>query len=418
MLNPKIFHEYDIRGVYGETLTDEDALLLGKALGTSLVHDNCKYAVVGADNRPSSPALKDAFIKGLLESGISSMDIGTVTTPMVLFCASEFGADAGVVVTASHNSPNYNGIKISKKGKPLTKTEYLELKTLAQKDEFTNGETQFEKYDIWPKYKESFTENFKFKKHFNIALDTGEGATSSYAKQLFESLGCNISETPDLTFTFDTDGDRLGVLGKDGQQIPSDIIAAILFNGASSVVFNVSILQKVAQYLKNNGTKIILSATGYPHMMQEMEKEDALFGAEVSGHFFFKDKHAGFNDAFYAACRLLEILDKSDKTLEELCALIPVWQFTKEVHAKLPGGLDKNIFLRDLPQEFAGSQLITIDGVKFVYQDGAWGIIRLSNTEPLASVRAEAPSEERLEEIKAKIKGVLTKYGVELEWKG
>ena len=250
VLNPQIFHEYDIRGIYGDTLTDEDALLLGKALGTSLSRDNSKYAVVGADNRPSSPALKDAFIKGLIESGISTMDLGTVTTPMVLFCANEFGAGAGVVITASHNSENYNGIKISVKGKPLAKSEYLELKTVAEKGEFTKGETQFEKYDIWPKYKESFTNNFQFQKKFNLKLDPGTGVCSLYAEELFSALGCNLSETPDFTFTFDTDGDRLGVLNSKGQQIPSDILAALFINHIKSDT-NIRDSENVCQVILN-----------------------------------------------------------------------------------------------------------------------------------------------------------------------
>ncbi|MDO8452587.1 MAG: hypothetical protein Q7S79_02440 [bacterium] len=416
MLNPQIFHEYDIRGIYADTLTDEDALLLGKALGTTMVHDNLRYAIVGADNRPSSPALKDAFIKGLTQSGISTMDLGTVTTPMVLFCANEFGADAGIVITASHNSSDYNGIKISRKGKPLSRADYLQLKVVAESADFTKGETQFEKYDIWPKYKESLVNNFKFSKKFNIKLDPGTGVCSLFASELFQSLGCNLSETPDFTLTFDTDGDRLGVLGKDGKQIPSDLIAAILFKGAPKVVLNVSILHSAAQYLKNNGTEISLSATGYPHMMDAMEKEEAEFGAEVSGHFFFKDKHQGYNDAFYAACRLLEVLDKSEKTLEELCAEIPTWNFTPEVHAPLPENFDKNTFLSGLVEEFSDTKQNTLDGVRFTYYDGAWGIIRLSNTEPLASARAEAKTPQRLEEIKIQIQSVLAKYQVQLQW--
>lgn len=423
MLNPLIFHEYDVRGIYAKTLTDDDALLFGKALGTYLSKQSLSYSIVGADNRPSSPNLKEALVKGLVSTGIKVTDLGTVTTPMTLFALDSLKAKAAVVITASHNSVEYNGFKITILGRPLKHENYLLVKDIADKGEFSTGVGKEEKTDIWPKYKESITRLIKLNKQINLSLDTGGGTCTPFAKELFTALGANVVEKgADLTLIFDTDGDRLGVLNNKGEQIPSDLIAGAFVKSITekyencAFVFNVSVLKSLIEYATKRGGEVSLSETGYPHMMENMDKTKAIFGAEVSGHFFFRDRHLGYNDAFYTGARLLEILAASGKSVEDLAKSVPTGLYTKEVHAKLPEGARRDEFEKALAGEFANTHLLTLDGVRFTYPDSAWGIVRLSNTEDLVAARAGAANKARLEEIKNLIKTVLAKYQVQLVW--
>lgn len=422
MLNPAIFRKYDIRGIYGEQFTDADALILGKALGTYFRKKDLRFISVGADNRPSSPVIKENFINGLITTGMHVTDLGEVTTPMVLYSISSLMLNGGVIITASHNPVTHNGFKINYSNMPFTAYDYQQLKEIADSGSFADDTGNVVQEEIWPKYKQSITGVFKLNNSIKIGVDTNGGTCTKFADELYKELGVEISDNPDFYLSFDNDGDRLVVLNSNKEKITNDLIASVFVKnltekfGGCPVVFNVTVLRSVIAYSCKLDAAVSLSPTGYPFMLKTMDSTNALFGAEVSGHYFFRDRHLGYNDAFYAGARLLEIIDSKGNNLSKLIDETPMEYSTEEVRAKLPSGLDINMFYKDLCQQFNGAHILTLDGVRFTYPDLAWGIIRLSNTEDLVSVRSGAENMDRLAEMKKTIENSLYKHDIELDW--
>ncbi|RJR24232.1 phosphomannomutase/phosphoglucomutase [Candidatus Microgenomates bacterium] len=452
-----IFRTYDIRGIYGEDLTDEIAKIIGKASGQFFLQNNQKKVVVGMDNRISGPAVFESFCSGLLESGCDVLDAGLSQSPIVYYSWYGFDANASVMVTASHNPAKYNGFKMALNKKPLTGDDYQKIYELCNLGRFPKEPGTREKIDLWTKYKEEIKKNIKLQKKLKVVVDCANGASAAFAPELLTELGCEVipiyceldgrfpnhdpypqkveyytelikavkEKGADAGLSFDGDGDRLGVYDEKGNFVENDRLAMIfsedicLKNPNPKIVMNISTSLSVIEHIENCGGTFILWKTGYPNITEKMREENAIFGGEISGHFFFRDRYFGYDDALYAAFRTLEIISNSSEPLSLLIEKLPRYFETREIRVQVPEGKDKfaisNAAAEEIKNEFPEAKFYDFDGIRFDLGDG-WGLIRPSNTEPVIGTRAEAKSMEKLEEIKDLIKNKLKKHEVNLSW--
>lgn len=457
---PQIFKAYDIRGVYGKEITEETAEIIGKALGTYFFQNKVHKIAVGHDNRVSSPSLTQALIKGIAATETHLVNMGTVATPMIYFSWHHLGLNGSVMVTASHNPPEYNGFKIGLNKNPIYASDYEEIKRLALHlggVKLKSG--RVEKHDIWPDYKRKILENIKLLRFLKVVVDTGNGTTSLFVPELLKDLGCEVIELftesdgrfpnhlpypskteyykeliqkiketgADAGLAFDGDGDRLGVYDEQGQFIENDFLAAIFSrhilskNPGVSVVLNVSASMDVLEDIEAHGGRAIFAKTGYPFITQKMEEEGALFGAEISGHFFFKDRYFGYDDALYAASRFLEVLANNKMPASQLISDIPSYIGTPELRVSVPEDVDRFKVVQEIKEGFKktpGVEILDIDGIRFTLPDKSWGLIRASNTEFAIAIRAEAKTKSRLKEVQDLIEEKLAKQNVTLNSNG
>lgn len=449
---------YDIRGVFGQDLDSKTSQTLGKASGIFFTDKGVKEVFVGRDNRLSSPELAENFINGLLAVGEDVVDLGIITTPMTYFSWHQLGAMATVMVSASHNPPEYNGFKITLNKFPLLGESYQKIREIAERENFSESKPgSLTVFDLWPDYLERIAGNMKIGKRLKIVVDAGNGVTGRFIKPLFETLGCEViglflesdsaypnhlpypqrpelygemtetikKEGADLGFAFDGDGDRVGVYDENGKFIQNDLLA-ILFAGqiikerpGAKIVMNISTSLQVIDEVRKFGGELVIWKTGYPFIVEKMREEKAVFGGEISGHFFFADRYYGFDDAFYAAARLLEIVSSSDKKISKLFPVNGQYFLTPEFRVAIPEKLDKFELIRtisiELKKEHPEAKIMDFDGLRFDYEDG-WGLIRPSNTQSMLTGRAEARTPEKLSEIKELIEEKLRKYKIELNW--
>lgn len=448
---------YDIRGIYGDDLTDEIALLIGKGLGTYLLENSVSRIAVGRDNRTSGEMVAQNFIDGLLSTGVDVTYFNYVLNPLIYFSWYTLDFNAGAIVTASHNSPNYNGFKLSLNKKPMLNDDYQAILKICQNGNFKTGQSKLENGEIWTKYKENILNTISLKKKLKVAVDCGNGTAGLFAPEILKDLRCEVipifcesdgsfpNHTPypqktefytklietikaqslDVGLSFDGDGDRLGVYDEKGNFIEADRLAMLFVkdicekNTNKKIVMNVSTSLALIDYVKSVGGEFSFSKTGYPYVSAKMNEVAAIFGGEISGHFFFKDKYFGFDDALYSGIRLLEILASADTTLSGMINKLPKYYETREFRIEIPDGIDKFSVIEnvknDIKSEYSGVEILDLDGIRFSFP-GSWGLIRPSNTEPLLTGRAEAKTQEKLEEIKRIIKEKLRKYGIILDW--
>lgn len=456
-ISSDIFRTYDIRGTYGFDLTEDAVNVIGKGMGTYFQKHGVKRVIVGRDNRVSGPNLFAALTKGLMETGCDVVDIGLCLTPMVYFSWYYLDAKAAIMITASHNPAKYNGFKVSKNKKPLVGEDYQEILQVCQKSEFFSGAGTKKEVSIWDAYKESIKKNISLGRKMKVVVDCGNGTASLFAPEILRELGCEVTalfcdsdgrfpnhdpypqkvelygeliktikETgADIGLTFDGDGDRLGVYDEQGNFVENDRLAMIFAedickkNPQAQVVMNVSTSLSVIEHIESCGGKVTLCKTGYPFVTEKMNELGAVFGGEISGHFFFKDRYFGFDDALYAGFRALEIASQSGRPFSETISNLPRYHETREIRIELPEGLDKfeiaGRIAREIRSEYPDSEVLDFDGIRFSFGDG-WGLVRPSNTEPIIGARAEAKTPERLQEIKNLIQDKLQASGVQFTW--
>jgi len=460
----EIVHAYDIRGVYPVEINEEVFFTFGQAFGTyAICHGSPESAnnniAVGRDNRPSGESLMKSFIGGLISTGCSVTDLGIVTTPMVNFSEYTSGVSAGVSITASHNKPEFNGLKISFNKKPFLPKGYQELKKFIEIGKFEKGKGKLKKEDIWPKYKEHILQLVKVPHKLRIVIDSGNGTTGLFAPDLFKSLGCEIIELytesdgtfpnhlpypqveayykklsqtireakADFGIAFDGDGDRLGVYDEKGNFVQSDFLGAIFAasilerKSGENIVVNVGTSSAASDYVERHGGKIVYSKTGYPFMMNTMQKVRSPFGAELSGHFYFKDEYYGFGDATYAAARFCQIIGEKKVAVSQLVHTFPKVYATEEVRVNLPERTDKEKLIEKVKEEiirkYPEAKINLTDGVLFTLPNGSWGLIRLSNTENVLSLRAESKKGAGLKQVALLMEELLGAQGVIFNWK-
>lgn len=445
-MEAEIFREYDIRGIVGEALDTGTALKIGKGFGTYLDNYGGKTVVVGRDNRLSSFDLQQATIEGLLSTGYRVIDIGQVPTPTFYFSVIHFKADGGMVITASHNPPQYNGFKMRRGENAVFGEGIQEVRKIIEAGNFKVGEGKRETRKVVDDYLSAIKGRIKLKRSLKVVVDAGNGTTGPVVTRLLKDLGCELTELycePDGTFPhhlpdptveknlvdliakvkevgadvgvgLDGDGDRLGAVDDKGGMVWGDQLLSlftreIIRGKPAGVVFDVKCSQALIETISQCGGTPVMWKTGYPNIQAKMKEVQAPLGGEMSGHFYFMDDYFGFDDGIFASCRLLQILSGTDKALSQLLSTIPLYQSTPEIRTEC-SEKDKFRIVKELKGYFKGKyETIEVDGIRILFEDG-WALIRASNTQPIIVLRFEAKTKERLEEIKKIVRDKLGNY--------
>lgn len=444
----EIFKAYDIRGIVGKTLTPDIVQAIGQALGSEAIARKQHTICIGYDGRLSGPELADALSLGIRKAGVNVIQLGMVATPMVYFAAYALGTACGVMVTGSHNPPDYNGLKMVLAGETLSGETIQSLRVRIESGDLTSGEGTESQHDIAASYINKIASDVSLTRGMKIAVDCGNGVAGAYAKKLYEALGCQVQELfcevdghfpnhhPDpsvpenledlikalaeddaeIGLAFDGDGDRLGVVTKDGNIIYPDR-QLMLFaeevlqrNQGATIIYDVKSTRNLAPWIKARQGKPLMWKTGHSLVKAKIKETSADLAGEMSGHVFFNDlvdsnhpekgrRWYGFDDGLYSGARLLEILSAVANPSATLNAL-PESVSTPEQHIQMQEG-EPHALIAALQQsaKFEGAtDVITIDGLRVEYADG-FGLMRPSNTTPVIVLRFEADNEAALKRI-------------------
>ncbi|NVK22506.1 MAG: phosphomannomutase/phosphoglucomutase [Kangiellaceae bacterium] len=438
-INPNMFREYDIRGEADRDLTAEAVFTIGKALGSEAYTRGEQKVIVGRDGRLSSPELQAALIQGLQASGRDVIDIGMVATPLVYFATNTLGTRSGIMLTGSHNPANHNGLKIVLAGETLYGRDIKNILQRIKDNDFLNGQGSVKQIDIEQSYLEKLVADISLEKPMKVVVDCGNGVTGALAPRLFQALGCEViglytdvdgnfpnhhpdpntssnlkdlirsvkSENADVGIAFDGDGDRLGVVDNQGKVIWTDRLMMLFAmdvlsrNSGADILYDVKCSRHLTDIIKQHGGVPVMWKTGHSLMKAKMREIGTLLGGEGSGHVYFKERWYGFDDAFYAAARLLELLAKDPRSAGEVFASLPESISSEEVNVPVPDNVKFKLIEAlsnkgDFGQE---ANLNTIDGVRVEYED-KWMLARASNTTPSIVVKFEADDELALEHLK------------------
>ncbi|WP_435628638.1 phosphomannomutase/phosphoglucomutase [Candidatus Ferrigenium straubiae] len=436
-LPKEIFKAYDIRGIVGKALTAEVVEAIGHALGSEAVVRGQRAIAIGRDGRLSGPELVAALARGIRKSGINVIDVGLVATPMVYFAAYQLQTHCAVMLTGSHNPPDYNGLKMVLAGETLSGETIQKLRQRIEQNDLVHGAGSYTQQDISADYLARIVSDIKLSRPMNITVDCGNGVAGAYVAELYRKLGCKVEEMycevdgnfpnhhPDpsdphnledliaalrtndseLGLAFDGDGDRLGVVTRDGRIIYPDrqlmLFAADVLsrNPGAEIIFDVKSTRNLFSWIRERGGKPTLWKTGHSLVKAKMKETGALLAGEMSGHMFFKERWYGFDDGLYSGARLLEILSKAADPSAVLNAL-PDAVCTPELHIHTAEG-ENHALLAQLQRtaRFADAkEIITLDGLRVEYADG-FGLARPSNTTPVIVLRFEADNEDALRRI-------------------
>ncbi|PIP73933.1 MAG: phosphomannomutase [Nitrospinae bacterium CG22_combo_CG10-13_8_21_14_all_47_10] len=446
-INPQIFREYDIRGVVGQDLTPETVKQIGLAIGTYMKRLGGKSLVLGRDVRTSSVEFRDILSKALNSTGCDVVDIGMVPTPVSYFALHHLKADGGVMITGSHNPPEFNGFKISLGQHSLYGEKIQELKGLIEAEDFETGSGKIEQTDVLEPYMENILSIINIPRKVKVVVDGGNGCFGIVGPQLLKRLGLEPIEIfcePDGTFPnhhpdptveknlkgliervraenaelgigFDGDADRIGVVDEKGNILWGDQLLTIFArdilsrNPGATIVGEVKCSQNLYQDIKNHGGIPVMAPAGHSLIKKKMKETGALLAGEMSGHVCFADNYLGFDDAVFAAGRILQIVAQSSMKVSEMLADLPKTAYTPEIRIDCPD--DKKFeIVRELTEIFRGLyEVIDIDGVRVNFGDG-WALIRASNTQPVLVLRFEAETQDRLEELVGIVKTQMDKY--------
>jgi phosphomannomutase/phosphoglucomutase len=446
-LERSIFRAYDIRGVVGRTLTESIARSIGQAIGTVVRERGLREVVVGRDGRLSSPRLSGALISGLRRAGCDVIDIGAVPSPVVYFATHHLQTGCGVAVTGSHNPPEYNGFKMMVGGETLAEEAIQDLyRRIVEHDLAEAAEPGgIQAIDLRGEYVERITSDIQTERSLRVVVDAGNGIAGELAPQIISGIGCdpiplncevdgtfpNHHPDPsdpenlvdlittvkqlgaDLGIAFDGDGDRLGVVTARGHIVHPDRLLMLfardllLRNPGAVVIYDVKCTGRLASEILRYGGSPVMWRTGHSLIKAKMKELDAELAGEMSGHFFFKERWFGFDDALYAAARLLEILASEAATLDELIAELPGGVSTPELRVSLAEG-EQYAFIERFQREarFEGARISQIDGLRADWDDG-WGLVRASNTTPVLVLRFEGDDAEALARIQGEFRRAL-----------
>ncbi|MES2831433.1 MAG: phosphomannomutase/phosphoglucomutase [Pseudomonadota bacterium] len=447
-LSPGIFKAYDIRGIIGKTLDESVARQIGQAFGAAVRAKGERIAVIGRDGRLSGPSLSAALAEGLQAAGVDVIDLGIVATPMVYFGTHVLEAKSGIMVTGSHNPPDYNGFKMVLAGEAIhgeTITALYQAIVGGKLVDAGTGKGSYRTHDIRQAYLDRITNDVKLARPMKIVIDCGNGVAGAFAGDMYRAMGCEVTELfcevdgnfpnhhPDpahpenlqdliralqgsdaeIGLAFDGDGDRLGVVTKDGQIIYPDrqlmLFAADVLtrHPGEQILYDVKCTRHLAPWITKHGGKPLMWKTGHSLVKAKLRETGAPLGGEMSGHVFFKDRWYGFDDGLYAGARLLELMSRVTDPSQVLNAL-PQSISTPELHLELKEG--ENIALISKLQKEAtfdgADQIITIDGLRVEYPDG-FGLARSSNTTPVVVMRFEAETTAALSRIQGAFKQVI-----------
>jgi phosphomannomutase / phosphoglucomutase len=440
----EIFKAYDIRGIVGKTLTPEIVEAIGQAIGSEALARKQTTICVGYDGRLSGPELAAALSRGIRKAGIDVINLGLVATPVVYFAAHHLNTHCGVMVTGSHNPPDYNGLKMVLAGETLSGEVIQSLRTRIETGNLAQGEGKESHYHIDDEYIAKIASHIKLARPMKIAADCGNGVAGAFAKKLYEALGCQVQELfcevdghfpnhhPDpsvpenledlihalktgnaeIGLAFDGDGDRLGVVTKQGNIIYPDR-QLLLFaedvlkrEPGATIIYDVKSTRNLAPWIKARGGNPLMWKTGHSLVKAKMKETGAALAGEMSGHVFFKERWYGFDDGLYSGARLLEILSQFGDVSAVLNAL-PDSVSTPEQHINMKEG-EPHALIAHLQKtaKFEGAEVLTIDGLRVEYADG-FGLMRPSNTTPVIVLRFEADNFEALSRIQNTFRQVI-----------
>jgi len=440
----EIFKAYDIRGIVDRTLTPDGVQTIGQAIASEARDRGLTVIAIGRDGRLSGPSLSAALARGIQAAGIDVIDVGQVATPMLYFAAYEQAACSGVMVTGSHNPPEYNGLKMMLGGDTLAGDAIQGLRQRIEDGRLSTGSGGCSQHDIREAYLARIVADVKLDRPLKIIVDCGNGVAGATAPELYRRMGCTVREMycevdgnfpnhhPDpsqlenledlihalksggeLGFAFDGDGDRLGVVTAHGKVIYPDrqlmLFAADVLsrNPGAQIIFDVKSTRNLFGWIRKHGGEPLMSKTGHSFIKKTLRETGAPLAGEMSGHVFFKERWYGFDDGLYAGARMLEILSRTDDPSGVLEGL-PDAISTPELQIKLSG--DENYRLMEklaATAKFTGAnEVITIDGLRVEYPDG-FGLARPSNTTPVIVLRFEADNDAALKRIQEDFRRVL-----------
>ncbi|RXR00298.1 phosphomannomutase/phosphoglucomutase [Pseudoxanthomonas composti] len=452
-VDPGIFRAYDIRGVVGGSLTVRTAELIGQAIGSVMSEAGFNNVVVGRDGRLSGPELSAGLIEGLRRAGIDVIDIGLAPTPVCYFAAYHLQTGSCVAVTGSHNPPDYNGFKIVIGGETLSGEAITALYTrITEGQLISTDKGSLEARDVAQDYLERIAGDVQLARPLKVVIDAGNGVAGEFAPALMEAIGaeaiplyCDVDGTfpnhhpdpsephnlqdliqtvqrfnADIGLAFDGDGDRLGVVTREGEIIYADRLLMLFAgdvlerNPGAMVIYDVKCTGKLQGWVLRHGGTPMMWRTGHSLIKGRMRETGAELAGEMSGHFFFQERWYGFDDGLYAAARLLEILAASEEAPSDTLAALPNGVSTPELKVAVGEASPHEIVERFVEvTQFEGARLSTIDGLRADWDDG-WGLLRASNTTPVLVLRFEADDQAALDRIRDAFRGTLQQVAPEL----
>ncbi len=447
-----IFREYDIRGIYGEELSDELAYHIGRAFGTNLVRKNIPSTVVAYDNRLSSESLEKNLVNGLVDSGIKVKRIGLATTPMCYYAANYLNTNSSMMITASHNPKEYNGFKFSYNGiHNAYGKEVMEIYDLISRQDYENGTGSIENVDIREAYIDLVVSKLNFgNRKIKVVYDCGNGTSSIIADDIFARIKDNVEAIPlfnvsdgnfpnhhpdpcveenltilkekvkeyqaDVGVGYDGDADRVGFIDEVGTFIPIDKFLAVMWDylydkvDKKECLYDVKCSKTLEDELIKLGVTPVEYRTGNSYTRMQTAKGNYPLSGELSGHIYFRDKWPGYDDGIYSGMRLIEMLSNSDKPLSSYLNNLSKYYSTPEIKVKVDDSRKFDIVNKI--KDYCDSKNYnygTIDGVKVKFSDG-FALVRASNTGPNITMRFESKTEDRLEEIQKEFTSELEKY--------
>ncbi|MBU2590735.1 MAG: phosphomannomutase/phosphoglucomutase [Nitrospinae bacterium] len=453
-MNSEIFREYDIRGMVGTDLTDEVVTQLGQGIGTKMRRQGLVRVSVSRDVRLSSEGFSKALISGLRSTGVDVVDLGLTATPILYYSLFSLDVEGGIMITGSHNPPEFNGFKVAIGDSTIHGKEIQEIREIIEGGMFAKGEGRLLEENIVPAYLEMIKERIKFGKKLKVVLDAGNGVGGMFAPQLIRDLGCEVvelycepdghfpnhfpdptveknlldlikkvkEEKADVGIAYDGDADRIGVVDEKGGIIWGDQLMVIFAREILSrkkgarIVFEVKCSQNLPKDIEKHGGVPVMSATGHSLIKNKMKEVGAELAGEMSGHIFFSDGYHGFDDAIYASCRLLQILSNSDQTISDMLADLPKTFTTPEIRIDCPDSEKFNI-VADMTKELKEKyNVVDVDGARVIFEDG-WGLIRASNTQPILVLRFESLTPEGLERMRGLFYNKIKNYPVFVDLK-
>jgi phosphomannomutase/phosphoglucomutase len=444
-VDASIFRAYDIRGVVNHTLTEEVVKLIGRAIGSEALQRGRQTVIVGRDGRLSGPALSRALIEGLRETGCEVKDIGCVPTPVLYFATHYLDTQTGVIVTGSHNPPDYNGLKIVIDGETLSGESIQQLRERIEADNFISGKGGVESINVVPDYIERIRGDVTIARPLKVVVDCGNGVAGNVIPQLLSEIGCKVTELycdvdgnfpnhhpdpskpenlkdlmrvvkqvkADVGLALDGDGDRLGVITTEGNIVWPDRVLMLFAadvldrNPGGQIIYDVKCSRFLDTIIRDHGGAPLMWKTGHSFIKTKMKQTGALLAGEMSGHIFFKERWYGFDDGLYTAARLLEVLAKDDRPASRIFDSLPDSVNTPEINIGMQEGEPRRFMERLLASaHLEGARVSTIDGLRADFDDG-WGLVRASNTTPVLVLRFEADNDAALARIMAEFRRVM-----------
>lgn len=454
-----IFRGYDIRGKVPDEINEEGAYILGRAYGTFLSQRRINQAVIVGDNRIHTEKLKKAITEGMRDSGIDVIDHGLGLVYFMYFSQYHNQSKGGVMVSASHNPKEYNGFKLAVGfSDTMVTEEILEFKKIAKKGEFVKPQKRgtYKKSEIYEAYKKDLFKRMPDKLKFKVVVDGGNCTSGKFMPEILREIGCTVIEqnteldgnfplgTPDPTereyldrlaegvrkhkaqmgFCYDPDGDRIGVVDEDGSPIWNDNLVSIFardlleYIPKAKVVYNTLCSKQVTEVIKKDGGTPVMWLTGHSFIKSKLKEERALFGGELSGHFFFMDNFYGHDDCAFATLRLLNYLKRRGKTLKQVVAELPQFISSPEIKLGLPDEIKfefiKNVIGKELKKLYPDAEYVEIDGVRMDTKT-TMAIVRASQNGPYITIKYEGKTQKEYDQLKVQLKKILKSHK-EVDW--